>query len=454
MKWRFEWVYRFGLAMLFVLAFWALWAAAQEPARPNAPAVVAANPNTTAVVAGHTNWLDQLKMRLISLSGTNDESSTNKFSGALTFGLDQVDFLRETKVLEQPLWKYVASLIFILLAYYVAKLIDLLVNVWLKRFTVKTKTDKDDLILELLHGPVKLVTLVIFLHIGLSLFDWPDHAQLLLSRGMIVVVAYSVTYLGLKLVDLLLGLWHEQIVAPQDRIFATQLIPLVSKVSKTGLVIAAVLLTADNLDIRITSALAGLSVGGLALGLAAQDTVANLFGAVAIFMDKPFYIGDRIKVETVDGTVESIGLRSTRVRSTEGHHVTIPNKLMGNAIITNITRRPTIKTEINLGLTYDTPARRVARAVALLEEIFRANPRTGDLTISFNKFGDSALNILLVHDWTGTDMKLYFADLQALNLQIKERFDAEKLEFAYPTQTVYVKPTLPLLDSPAGPAAG
>ena len=437
MKWRFEWVYRLGLATLFVLAFWAVWAAAQEPVRTNAPAVVVV----------HTNWVDQVRTRWIDKIGTND------LSGTLSFGLDKVDFLRETKVLDQPLWKYVASLIFIILAYYVAKLIDLLVNVWLKRFTVKTKTDKDDLILELLHGPVKLVALVIFLHIGLSLFDWPDHAQLLLSRGMIVVVAYSVTYLGLKLVDLVLGLWQEKIVAEQDRIFATQLIPLVSKVSKTGLVIAAVLLTADNLDIRITSALAGLSVGGLALGLAAQDTVANLFGAVAIFMDKPFYIGDRIRVETVEGTVESIGLRSTRVVSKEGHHVTIPNKLMGNAIITNVTRRQTIKTEINLGLTYDTSAKRVTRAVALLGEIFRANPRTEDLVISFNKFGDSALNILVVHVWTGTDLKAHFADLQALNLQIKERFDAEKLEFAYPTQTVYVKPTAPT-PAPTAEAAG
>jgi len=442
MKWRFEWVYRLGLALLFVLAFWAVWAQAQEPVRANPP----------TVVAGHTNWVDQLWLRWVSPSSPNGEAGTNNFSGTLSFGLDRVDFLRDTMFLEQPLWKYAASLIFIILAYYVAKLIDLLVNVWLKRFTVKTKTDKDDLILDLLHGPVKLVALVIFLHIGLSLFDWPDHAQLLLSRGMIVIVAYSVTYLGLKLVDLLLGLWQEQIVAPQDRIFATQLIPLVSKVSKTGLVIAAVLLTADNLDIRITSALAGLSVGGLALGLAAQDTVANLFGAVAIFMDKPFYLGDRIRVETVDGTVESIGLRSTRVRSLEGHHVTIPNKLMGNAIITNITRRPTIKTEINLGLTYDTPAPRVARAVALLEEIFRAHPRTADLTISFNKFGDSALNLLLLHDWTGTDQKAYFADMQALNLQIKERFDAEKIEFAYPTRTVFVKPAGPALELPAARA--
>ena len=419
MKWRFEWVYRLGLATLFIVAFWAVWSSAQE-ASPTASAT-----NAPAAPVVKTNRLHQV------LTQFSQEP--------MTFGLEKVPILRDTMVLDQPLWKYLASLIYIILAFYVAKLIDLLVNVWLKRLTSKTKTDKDDLLLELLHGPVKMIAFVIFLHIGLSLFDWPEHAQLLLSRGLIVVVAYSVTYLGLKLVDLLLGLWQEQIVSPQDKVFATQLMPLISKVSKVALVIAGVLLTADNLDIKITSALAGLSVGGLALGLAAQDTVANLFGAVAILLDKPFYLGDRIKVETVEGTVEGIGLRSTRVRNLDGHHVTIPNKLMGNAIITNITRRPTIKTEINLGLTYDTPAKKIARAVTLLEEIFRANPRTAELIISFNKFGDSALNILVVHIWTGTDNKQHFAELQALNLEIKERFDAEKIEFAYPTQTLYLK---------------
>jgi MscS family membrane protein len=341
-----------------------------------------------------------------------------------------VEFLQGVTVLDQPLWKYLAFLIYILGAFFVAKLIDWIVNVWLKRLTSKTKTDKDDLLLELLHGPVKMVTFVIFLHIGLSLFEWPDHAQLILSRALIVVAAYSVTYLAVKLVDLLLGLWQEKIISTQDRVFAKQLLPLISKVAKTGVLIAAVLLTADNLDIKITSALAGLSVGGLALGLAAQDTVANLFGAVAIFLDKPFYLGDIIKVEGVEGTVEAIGLRSTRVRNGDGHHVTIPNKLMGNAIITNVTRRPTIKSQINLGLRYDTPAKQVARAVAMLEEIFRANPKTADLLISFNKFGDAALNILVVHDWRGTDVKEHFAAMQAWNLQIKERFDGEKIEFA------------------------
>jgi MscS family membrane protein len=419
MKWRFEWLYRLGLSALFVLAFWAVWAQAQVPPSTNAP----------GTTADRTNRIT----RTFPLS--NDHTNTIQ----MTFGLDNVDILRQTTVLDQPLWKYLAFLIYIVLAFLVARLMDWIINVWLKRLTARTKSETGDPLLELLHGPVKMVAFVIILHIGLSLFDWPEHAQLLLSRGLIVVAAYSVTYLGLKLVDLLLGLWREQIVATQDRIFATQLFPLISKVAKAGLLIAAVLLTADNLGIKITSALAGLSVGGLALGLAAQDTVANLFGAVAIFMDKPFYLGDYIKVEGVAGAVESIGLRSTRVRNDDGHLVTIPNKLMGNAIITNITRRPTIKSELNLRLTYDTPAKQVARAVALLEEIFRANPRTADLSIGFNKFGDSALNIQVLHDWKGSDEKAHFAEMQALNLQIKERFDAEKIAFAFPSQTVYLR---------------
>jgi len=416
MKWRFEWCYRLGLAVLFVIAFWSVWAGAQTLANTNLPANAITNaPPAPDATAG-----------------------TNKLQ-ALTFGLDKIDYLKENAVLGQPLWKYLASLIYIALAFCAAWLLDLFVNVWLKKLAARTETKYDDLILELLRGPVKVVAFVVLLNIGLNIFEWPDRAQNFLSHGLIVVVAYSVTYVILKFIDLLLGVWREKIVSPQDRQFAEQLIPFISKVAKTALIIAAVLLTTENLGMDIKTLLAGLSVGGLALGLAAQDTVANLFGAVAIFLDKPFHIGDRIRVEGVEGTVETIGLRSTNIRSLDGHHVTIPNKLMGNAIITNITRRPTIKTEMNLGLTYDTPAEKVKRATVLLEEIFRGNPRTAELLISFNKFGDSALNLFVVHVWNGTDGNQHFAEMQALNLQIKARFDAEKIEFAFPTQTIYLK---------------
>ena len=424
MKFRYEYVYRAGLLLLALIAFLSVWASAQE-SRTNAPV-------TSGVV---TNGF--------AAAGTNTPpvppvDKPNKIQ-ALTFGLDQVDCLRETMFLNQPLWKYLASIVYVLLAFLAAWLLDLIVNGWLKRLAAKTETKYDDLILELIRGPVKVVAFVVLLNIGLGVCDWPERAEKFFSHGLVIVVACSVTYVILKFVDLLLGIWREKVISPEDKQFAEQLIPLVGKTAKVVIVIAAALLTADNLQIEIKTLLAGLSVGGLALGLAAQDTVANLFGAVAVFMDKPFHIGDRIRVEGVEGTVETIGLRSTRIRNLDGHHVTVPNKLMGNAIITNVTRRPTIKTEMNIGLTYDTPADRVKRATQLLEEIFRSNPRTANLIISFNKFADSALNILVVHFWDGTDVKQHFAEMQELNLRIKERFDAEKLEFAFPTQTVYVK---------------
>jgi MscS family membrane protein len=410
MRFRFDYLYRAGLLVLFLVAFWSVWAEAQGTTN----VVKAAAP-------GDTNLLALRKIP------------------ALTFGLNHNDFLREHAFLGQPLWKYLASLIYILLAFLVATAVDFIVNNWLKRLAAKTETKYDDLILELLRGPVKVVAFVIFLNIGLGVFAWPERAEKFFAHGLIIIVACSVTYVALKFMDLLLGIWRTKVVAPEDKLFAEQLIPLVGRTAKVIIIIAAVLLTADNLQIEIKTLLAGLSVGGLALGLAAQDTVANLFGAVAIFLDKPFHLGDRIKVEDVDGTVEIIGLRSTRIRNLDGHHVTIPNKLMGNAIITNITRRSTIKTEINIGLIYDTPAEKVQRAIAILQEIFRAHPKTADLVIGFNKFTDSALNISIVHFWSGTDARAQLAGMQELNLQIKQRFDAEKIEFAFPSQTIYLK---------------
>jgi len=404
-------LYWLGLAVLLVTTFWAVWGNAQETSATNPPPATITN------------------APLSSFSSTN----------MLTKSLSDVPWLSETKLLGEPLWKYLASLIYIVLAFYVAKLLDYIINVWLKRIAAKTENKYDDLFLELLRGPVKVVSFVIFLHIGLGVFDWPPRAQVFLSRGLIVVVACSITYVVLKVVDVFLGVWKEKFSTAEDKLFAQHLFPVIRKAVKTAIIIAAVLLTADNLHIEIKTLLAGLSIGGLALGLAAQDTVANLFGAVAVFLDKPFRIGDRIKVESVDGTVESIGIRSTRVRSLDGHYVTVPNKTMGNSIITNMTRRPIIRTEMNIGITYDTPVEKVRRATVILTEIFKGHPKTNDLIISFNKFSDSALNILIVHVWNGVDGKEHFAALQELNLKVKERFDAEKIEFAFPTQTLYMK---------------
>jgi MscS family membrane protein len=337
------------------------------------------------------------------------------------------------------LWKYLFSLIYIFLAFYVSKLLDYLTRVWLKRWAERTETQFDDLLLEVLRGPVKVVAFVIFLRIGLEVFEWPAVVESVLAKGFTVVVAVVITYAVMKLVDLLMGYWRQRAAVQEDQALNQQLLPIVRKSLKAFVIVVAALTTLNNLGINITAAIASLSIGGLAVGLAAQDTLANLFGAVAVFVDKPFKIGDRIQLDTVDGTVESIGLRSTRVRNLDGHLITVPNKAMGNAIITNITRRPNIKTVMNIGITYDTPVEKVKRALEILHEIYRGHPKTHDVIISFNKFESSSLNLLVVHWWDSTNYREYLGGMQELNLAVKARFDAEGIEFAFPTQTVYVK---------------
>jgi len=370
--------------------------------------------------------------RLISSNATSlIEKNIERIEGRpLTFGLDRIPALREITLLGEPLWKYAASLLYILLAFYAAKLIDFIARVWLNKLTTRTETKLDDLFLGLLRGPIKIVVFVLLLNIGLNIFDWSAAAHLYLSKALIVIVAASLTYLAVKVVGLLLQNWKKRHQQEPDHKFDNQLFSVIRISLNTFIIIIAVLVTAQNLNINITAAIASLSIGGLAVGLAAQDTLANLFGAVAVFVDKPFRVGDQIKLDGAEGTVEIVGLRSTRLRNSEGQLVAIPNKTMGNVIITNVTRRDNIKTVMNFSLARTLPATKVKRALALLEQVYRGNPMTQNVSVSFNQFTGTGLNILVVHWWKGTDYQKYLSGIQEMNLAVKERFDAEEIPFA------------------------
>jgi len=257
----------------------------------------------------------------------------------LHFGLDRIDALKET-LFDIPLWQYLASFIYIFLAFYVSKLFDFVIRGQLRQWARRTATRLDDVLLELLRGPIKIILFVILLHIGLRVFVWPDWFAEFISKALRIVVAVSLTYMALKFVDLVTGYWRQRVQAAHEKSFNDQLLPIIRNSLKVFTVVVAVLLTLQNLGLNVTSLIASLSIGGLALSLAAQDTLSNLFGAVAVLSDKPFLIGDRIKVDQVEGVVESVGLRSTRVRTVDGHLVSVPNKTMGNAIIIKLANRP------------------------------------------------------------------------------------------------------------------
>lgn len=420
MKLKFETVFR-GLIILFIVViFWTTWASAQETNSTNAT-------NTTTQTAPKPA---ESLINFPSL-GTNEVW--------LTFGLDRITVL-QPEFHHHPRWKYLAFFLYIILAFYISKFFDFLTRVWLKKLAKKTQTQFDDLLLELLNGPVKIVSFVIFLHIGLSVFSWPPAVEQFFIKGLNLIVVGSFVYVLLKAIDLVIGLWKLRLVGTDDHAFNDQLVPIIRKSLKIFVLIVGFLFICDNVfNYNIKTILASLSIGGLALGLAAQDTLSNFFGAVVVFVDKPFRLGDTIKLTDVEGVVESIGMRSTRVRNLDGHLITVPNKTMGNATITNITRRPNIKSEINLGLTYDTSTEKLKRALSILEEVYKTHPKTHDVVIAFNKFAGSALNIQVIHWWKSTDPKEQLLGMQELNLALKKRFDDEKINFAFPSQTVYLK---------------
>lgn len=413
MRWKFENLFRSFVVLLLAVLLWSVWSA--EAQTNNAAAARAATTNAAPVVA-----------KIIVPPELVEWLTADVPALKLTF-------------LGNEAWKYLFSLIYIFLAFYISKVLDFLTRVWLKRWAAKTETKFDDLLLDLLNGPVKVISFVIFLSIGLEVLTWGPTVQTVFKKGFALVVVLTITYTILKFVDLLMGYWRLR-VGQDDREFNEQLFPIVRKSLKIFVIIIAVLFTCQNVfEKNISAILASLSIGGLAIGLAAQDTLANLFGAVAVFVDKPFRLGDRIKVDAVDGNVEVIGLRSTRVRTLDGHLASIPNKTVGAAIIVNVTERPTIKTEMNLGVTYDTSAEKLRLALRIVEEVYRAHAQTADLIVGFNKFADSALNIQVIHWWGGQDVREQLAGMQEMNLKLKERFDAEGINFAYPTQTLYVK---------------
>jgi MscS family membrane protein len=420
MKFRFETMYRGFLGVCLLVLLWSFYASAQT----NDPAKT-------------TNAVAQVAVQPADKGDDNTVAGIDK--AFLSFGLDQNKFLVEHTIFNKPIWMYIASLIYIFLAFYISKFFDYLVGVWLKAWAKRTETAFDDMLLELVHGPVKIVSFVIFLHIGLSVFDWPPVIETFMSKGLLIIVAVSLTYMLMKFVDLVMGYWREKSKIEADTTFDDQLYPIIRKSLKVFVVVVAVLVTSSNLGLNISAAIASLSIGGLALGLAAQDTLANLFGAVAVFLDKPFRIGDRIRLDAVDGTVETIGLRSTRVRNLDGFLVTIPNKTMGNATITNVTRRPNIKTTMTIGVTYNTAYPKLQRAVDILREVYEKHANTQEVLVSFLTFGASSLDIQVVHWWNNTDYKAYLAGMHTMNLEIKRRFDEEAIEFAFPTRTVYLR---------------
>ncbi|MFC1501469.1 mechanosensitive ion channel family protein [Elusimicrobiota bacterium] len=207
---------------------------------------------------------------------------------------------------------------------------------------------------------------------------------------------------------------------------------------KTVVIGIAAFLVLDNLGVKISALIAGLGIGGIAVALAAQSVLADVFSFVTILFDRPFETGDFIIVDDYLGTVEHIGLKTTKIRSLGGEQLIFSNTMLTNSKIKNYKRMEKRRVVFKLGLTYQTKADGLKTAVKTVEEVIKNVKDTIFDRAHFHSYGDFSLNIEVVYHVLGSDYNKYMDIQQEINLKIKEEFEKQNLEFAYPTQTVFV----------------
>ncbi len=256
--------------------------------------------------------------------------------------------------------------------------------------------------------------------------------------------AIAVAYGLFKLVDIAehyLMRWTSKTQTKLD----DMLVPVLRKSLRVTIAIVAAMYIVDNiLEQDVQSILLGAGIGGIAVALAAKDSISNFFGSLTIFADRPFQIDEMVDIEGNVGAVEEVGFRCTRIRTLEGHVVSVPNSIITNAVVKNIGKRPYIRRTSNITITYDSGAEKTSRAVEIIKDVLAKVPEVNTLKdnsprVYFSDFNDWSLNIYVSYWVCPPDYWVFQQVNERVNFEIMKRFEAEGIEFAFPSQTLYVK---------------
>lgn len=348
------------------------------------------------------------------------------------------DFFSQT-FYNNTILNWVYSLLFMLGGILFAKVIYWFFKNIVKVVTSKTKTKLDDVLLEVIEKPAVIGIIIGGIWYGLMRLSFTPEADRFLSHAFTFAAIFTLTWLIIRAVDAIFSEIIVPLTEKTENTFDDQIVPVLRKGVKGILWIVGVIVGLDNAGFDIMALIASLGIGGLALALAAQDTVKNVFGGVMIFIDKPFKIGDRVIIDGNDGFVAEVGIRSTRIKTLANRIITLPNSRFAESSIENISAEPHRKVVTNLGLTYDTAPDRMDLAMSILNGIVDANQDSlmPDRIVSFNNFGDFNLGILFIY-YIRKEADI-LATQSKVNLEILHKFNDNKLEFAFPTQTIYKK---------------
>ena len=288
--------------------------------------------------------------------------------------------------------------------------------------------------------PLSLFVVFLFLRLLIPLLQFPVWVNSYMIRAVDATLPLFVTIFFYKLVDIL-GAYMEKAVRQTENTLYDQLVPLVRKILKTLVVMVGVIAILRGFRFDIWPLLTGLSIGGLAFALAAQDTLKNLFGSLMIFIDRPFQIGDWVTAGDIDGTVEEVGFRSTRVRTFRDSVMYVPNSIISNSMVDNHGKRQYRRFYTRLSVTYDSPARLIEVFVKGIERIVLAHPETRKdyYNIFLNDYAASSLDIMLYIFFKVPTWNDELRCRQEIMLEVNKLAEHLGVRFAFPTQTLMIE---------------
>lgn len=312
----------------------------------------------------------------------------------------------------------------------------------------RTDTMLDDLMGELLKSTRGFVFLFLALYGAALVLVLPPMLEDLVRKAFILALFLQTALWGSRTITFFVRYYRDR-QAAVDPAAATSLSAL-GFVGRIALWAVILLLALDNLGVDVTALMAGLGIGGVAVALAVQNILGDLFASLSIVLDKPFVLGDFIIVGDLLGTVEHVGLKTTRVRALSGEQLVFSNSDLLESRIRNFKRMYERRILFSFGVLYQTPHEMLARIPGMVREIIEARENARFDRAHFKRFGDSSLDFEVVYYVQVPDYTVYMDTQQAINLAIVRRFEEEAIEFAYPTRTLYVN----MESKPAELAAG
>ena len=348
------------------------------------------------------------------------------------------------------LWQLQGILILVLMSLVLYFLLDKLLHLFIRRIIPRIfpKGILDRKLVPPVAHPLSFLLVTLFLQVTTPSLFLSVGTFHYLDIILKILVALFAVFTLLRIIDLISSV-SGSLASRTETAMDDQLIPLVRKIIKLIVIVTGVLFVLQNLDVNITALLAGVSIGGLALALAAQDTVKNFIGSITIFTDRPFQIGDYIETPKGSGSVIEVGVRSTRLIASDGAQISIPNGELANLTITNHGVRTYRRYATNLGLSYDTTPDKIEAFVQKVREMVRVHPSTRDdgHNIYFHEMGESSLNVSFQVFFELTGYADMLAARQDLFLSIMREAEQMGISFAFPSTSVYVE-KLPFSSDP------